>query len=86
MGAEDVCFDHNGSKYSHMYIMQKKGETDIPETRRRRESGRCNIGSRNTCILYLRSYPTLFNKFIEELDNVCIAQGILKAILTETDA
>lgn len=60
-------------------------ETKKPKTRYRRQSGRCDKESmyRNTCILYLRSDPTLFN---EDLDNVCIALGILQALVIETDA
>lgn len=56
--------------------MQKK-ETDILESRRRRQSD--SIESRYTCILYLRSDPTLFNKFMEDLDNVCSVLSILQA-------
>lgn len=62
-------------------------ETEKLKTRYRRQSGRCDKVSmyRNTCILYLRSDPTLFNKFMEDLDNVCIALGILQASVVETD-
>lgn len=60
-------------------------ETEKPKPRDRRQLGRCEKLYRNTCILYLRSDPTLFNKFMEDLDNVCIALGILQALVIETD-
>lgn len=41
--------------------------------------GRCDkvFMYRNICILYLRFDLMLFNKFMEDLDNVCIVLGIL---------
>lgn len=43
-------------------------ENNMFESRDKREVGSCSMGVKSTCILYMRSDPTLFNKFKGDLN------------------
>ncbi|XP_061191107.1 disintegrin and metalloproteinase domain-containing protein 10-like [Saccostrea echinata] len=48
-------------------------ESNSYNNRQRRATASCSIGSQNTCILYMRSDPILFNKFKSDLNGNEIA-------------
>ena len=52
-------------------MLHNKYTAESNRARNRRETGSgCTIGAENTCILYMRSDPTLFNKFKADLGGV----------------
>lgn len=73
----EVNIRNKRSYYSYKEAMQHNkysAENNMFESRDKREVGSCSMGVKNTCILYMRSDPTLFNKFKADLNNEVAAR------------
>ncbi|XP_022312619.1 disintegrin and metalloproteinase domain-containing protein 10-like isoform X3 [Crassostrea virginica] len=74
----EVNIRNKRSYYSYKdSMLHNKYTAESNRARNRRETGSgCTIGAENTCILYMRSDPTLFNKFKADLGgNEVAARG-----------
>lgn len=73
----EVNIRNKRSYYSYKETMQHNkysAESNRFESRDKREVGSCSMRIKSTCILYMRSDPTLFNKFKADLNNEVAAR------------
>ncbi|KAK3094401.1 hypothetical protein FSP39_001269 [Pinctada imbricata] len=74
------------TEYEDGYHNKYSAEANEYSHRQKRSTGSCNIGTKNTCYLYLRSDPLLFNKLKEGVGDIAARDEIIAFFASHVDA